>query len=285
MPELPEVETIRKQLSQEVVGLSIEDIWTDTPKMFRPSAKEVLKRIKGQKITAVERRAKLLIFRLSGKENLVLHLRLAGQLVLSKPDSPHDPYLHAVLKLSDGRTARSGPRFKWELRFNDSRKFGYINLVESDAKLAKLVSRYGPEPLDDLTEEKFAEILGKSRRRIKDLLLDQKKISGIGNIYANEALWLARVHPLRPAMGLSTRQVRDLYRAVLRVLKDGLRLGGATIADEKYRDLYGERGKYEQAVRVYQKRGKPCPRCGTKIKYFKVGQRGTFVCEKCQECT
>ncbi|GMR19155.1 MAG: bifunctional DNA-formamidopyrimidine glycosylase/DNA-(apurinic or apyrimidinic site) lyase [Patescibacteria group bacterium] len=272
MPELPEVETIRKQLSKEVGGLSITDIWTDTPKMLRPSPKEILPRVKGKRIRAVERRAKLLIFRLSGKENLVLHLRLTGQLLLAHPPDPTDPYLHVTLKLSDGR----------ELRFNDSRKFGYLSLVESDAELEKIISGYGPEPLSDLTLKKFGGIVGKTRRRIKDLLLDQKAISGIGNIYANEALWLAKIHPLVPASDLTDRQVARLYRAILKVLEDGVRLGGATIADEKYRNLYGKRGKYGEAVRVYQRKGKPCPRCGTLIEYLKVGQRGTFICKKCQ---
>lgn len=114
--------------------------------------------------------------------------------------------------------------------------------------------------------------------------MDQKVISGVGNIYANEALWLAKIHPLTAAVALSGKQVKELYQALLKVLRDGLRLGGATIADEKYRSIYGERGKYEEVVRVYQKKGKPCPRCGTEIKYLKVGQRGTFICEKCQEC-
>ncbi|HEB13956.1 MAG TPA: bifunctional DNA-formamidopyrimidine glycosylase/DNA-(apurinic or apyrimidinic site) lyase [candidate division WWE3 bacterium] len=273
MPELPEVETIRKQLQKEIVGLSITDIWTDTPKMIRPSPAEVLKRVKGQKITAAERRAKLLIFRLSGEENLVLHLRLSGQLFLHEPDDSRDPFLHVILRLSNDK----------ELHFNDQRKFGYVSLVDSDAELEKLVAGYGPEPLDDLTEEQFAGILSGSNRRIKDLLMDQKKISGVGNIYANEALWLAKVHPEVKASSLSDSQTNDLYKAVLKVLKDGLRLGGATISDEKYRNLYGERGNYEQAIRVYQRKGQPCLRCKTKIEYLKVGQRGTFICPKEQK--
>jgi len=239
MPELPEVETIRKQLSRELVGQSFTDIWTDSPKIFRPPAKEILSQIKGQKITAVERRAKLLVFRLSGRENLVLHLRMTGQLFLRRPQDPPDPYHHATLKLSSGK----------ELRFNDLRKFGYINLVESDSALEKLISGYGPEPFADLTLEKFTKIVGSSKRRIKDLLLDQKAISGVGNIYANEALWLAKIHPLALASSLSKGEALGLYQAILKVLGDGLRLGGATIADEKYRNLYGERGEYEKADR------------------------------------
>ncbi|MEX0587213.1 MAG: bifunctional DNA-formamidopyrimidine glycosylase/DNA-(apurinic or apyrimidinic site) lyase [Patescibacteria group bacterium] len=272
MPELPEVETIRRQLHKEVSGNSITDIWTDVPKMVRPSLKEVLSRVKGQKVAAVERRGKLLILRLAGQENLVLHLRLSGQLFIHGASDHKDPFLHILIKLSDGR----------DLHFNDARKFGYVQLVENDADLAKIVAGYGPEPLDDLTEDKFVEIVGKSRRRIKDLLLDQKKISGVGNIYANEALWLAKIHPEANASTLSKPQIKELYEAVLKVLEDGLRLGGATISDEKYRNLYGERGHYEDAVRVYQRKGQPCSRCGTKIEYLKVGQRGTFICPKDQ---
>ncbi len=273
MPELPEVETIRKQLQKEVVGLSIQDIWTDTPKMVQPSPTEFLKQIKGQRIVAVERRGKLLIIRLAGTENIVLHLRLSGQLFLCKPNDPRDPFLHVILELSDGR----------ELRFNDQRKFGYVSLVASDAKLKEIVAGYGPEPFTDLTLEKFKASLSGSSRRIKELLLDQRVISGVGNIYANEALWLAKIHPKARASSLSSPQVQELYQAILKVLKDGLRLGGATIADEKYRNLYGERGNYERVVRVYQRAGKPCPRCGAPIAYLRVGQRGTFICPKEQK--
>ncbi|HLD96564.1 MAG TPA: bifunctional DNA-formamidopyrimidine glycosylase/DNA-(apurinic or apyrimidinic site) lyase [Patescibacteria group bacterium] len=272
MPELPEVETIRKQLNKEVSGLSITDIWTDVPKMVIPSRGEVLKRTAGQRVTAVERRGKLLIFRLSGKENLVLHLRLSGQLFLHAPQDPKNPFLHVVLKLSNGK----------ELHFNDQRKFGYISLVESDEDLEKIVAGYGPEPFSDLTLEKFSVAVKKSGRAIKVLLLDQKAVSGIGNIYANEALWLAKIHPEAKASSLSFQQIKDLYKATLKVLQDGLRLGGATIADEKYRNIYGERGNYDQVVRVYQRKGQPCQRCRHKIEYLRVGQRGTFICPHCQ---
>ena len=270
MPELPEVETIRRQLQKEVAGKSLTSIWTDVPKMVQPSLDKVLKRVQGQRITSVERRGKLLIFRLAGAENLVLHLRLSGQLFLNRPTDPKDPFLHIILKLSDGK----------ELHFNDARKFGYVSLVESDAELDKIVAGYGPEPLDDLTPENFAAAVKKTGRGIKVLLLDQKAISGVGNIYANEALWLAKIHPEAKASSLSDSQIKELYKAVVKVIEDGIRLGGATISDEKYRNLYGERGHYEQAVRVYQRKGQPCPRCGTKIEYLKVAQRGTFICPK-----
>lgn len=257
-------------MNKEVVGLSITDIWTDVPKMVKPDLREVLSKVRNREIIAVERRAKLLIIRLAGKENLVLHLRLTGQLFLRQPNDARDPFLHVILKLSNGK----------ELHFNDQRKFGYISLVGSDEDLEKIVADYGPEPFKDLNSEKLSAAVKKSGRRIKDLLLDQKVISGVGNIYANEALWLAKIHPEAKASSLSDSQIKELYKAVLKVLEDGLRLGGATIADEKYRNLYGERGRYEQAVRVYQRKGQPCPRCGARIEYLRVGQRGTFICPK-----
>src|SRR3970040_1583929 len=145
MPELPKVETIRKQHKKEVAGLSVVDIWTDAPKMIRPSQREVLKRTKGQRVTAVERRGKVFICRPSGKETLVLHLRLSGQLFLHKPNDSRDPFLHVIIKLSNGK----------ELRFNDQRKFGYISLVASDEDLEKIVAGYGPGPFSGLTLEEF----------------------------------------------------------------------------------------------------------------------------------
>ena len=140
MPELPEVETIRKQLNKETTGLKIVAIWTDVPKMVRPSLPEVLKRVKGQEITGVERRGKLLMIRLAGQENLVLHLRLSGQLFIHGATSHKDPFLHVLVKLSDGL----------DIHFNDARKFGYLQLVETDEDLAKIVAGFGPGPPGDL---------------------------------------------------------------------------------------------------------------------------------------
>ena len=157
-----------------------------------------------------------------------------------------------------------------------------MSLVEEDEHVEKSVAGSGPEPFSDLTLEKFSVAVKKSGRAIKVFLLDQKAVSGIGNIYANEALWLAKIHPEAKASSLSFQQIKDLYKATLKVLQDGLRLGGATIADEKYRNIYGERGNYDQGVRVYQRKGQPCQRCRHKIEYLRVGQRGTFICPHCQ---
>lgn len=274
MPELPEVETIRKDLERELVGRAVLDITASAPKVLKPSLKVVLEAIKGKKIEGFERRGKLLIVRLSGEKTLGIHLRLTGRLLIRNEGDPEDEWQRAVIKLSGGK----------ELRFSDLRLFGYIKLFKDEKEVEETLAKIGPEPLSgELAGEKFYTILQKTSRPIKIVLLDQKLISGIGNIYANEALFEAGIHPLTKANQLTKNQAANLYKAIEQILKEGLELRGATIADEMYRDAYGRRGGYERKVRVYQQAGKPCPKCGTKIEYFRVGQRGTYICPKCQK--
>lgn len=274
MPELPEVETIRKDLEKELAGKTVLDLTASSPKVLKPSLKVVLKAIKGKKIESFERKGKLLIMRLSGGGTLGIHLRLTGRLLIRNEGDPEDEYQRAVIKLSGGR----------ELRYADLRLFGYIKLFKNEKEVEETLAKIGPEPLSkELDSEKFYKIIQRTSRPIKIVLLDQKLISGVGNIYANEALFEAGIHPKTKANELTREQAAKLYEAIEKVLKEGLELRGATIADEMYRDAYGQRGGYEQKVRVYQQAGKPCPKCGTGIKYLKVGQRGTFVCPKCQK--
>ena len=306
MPELPEVETIRSDLEKEILGAKILDIWTDTPKMLQPSVEAVRGTVVGSKIGAIKRRAKLLIFsmrpgeseRSEGSPNqvpnprnhsvrgrqvrndgdgvyLLIHLKLSGRLLLREATDPPDDWQHIVLTLEmpDGE--------KKELRFCDLRKFGYLKLVDWE-RFQEIYSEYGPEPLDDLTLGKFQAILSKSKIAIKKLLMDQKRISGIGNIYANEALWLAKVHPERAANGLSLEESKNLFAAIENVLGEGLRYRGTTAKDDFYLDAHGKKGNYQSQLRIYREAGKPCPRCGTLIKRIKVGGRGTFFCPTCQ---
>lgn len=271
MPELPEVETIRRDLDQELKGLRFEGVETNTPKMIRPTPAEFEKVLKGQKFTFVKRRAKLLIFGLE-RSKFVIHLRLTGRLLLRKVGDPPDEFQRAVFKLSNGR----------ELRFADLRKFGYAKLFKNDAELEKLLSEFGPEPFDDLTREKFCEILAQTSRRVKDVLMDQTKISGVGNIYANDALWLAKIHPESKSSKLSPRQADNLYDAIIEILEKSFKLRGASDRPG-YRDVYGQKGSYQDHFLVYQKTGKPCPRGEGKIERITIGGRGTFFCKTCQK--
>lgn len=279
VPELPEVETIRRDLDRELRGLTFEGVETNTPKMVRPTPKDFEKALKGEKFVAVRRRAKLLIFELDGRE-FVAHLKLTGRLLLRKAGDPPDEFLRAVFHLSGGKSL---PAERRELRFADLRKFGYVRLLKDKEELKNLLAEFGPEPFDDLTKEKFREILTKSRRRLKDILMDQKTISGVGNIYANDALWLAKLHPESRGNRLTTAQADALYEAVLEVLQRSLKRRGASDRPG-YRDIFGNKGSYQEHFLAYQRTGKPCPRGdGGKIERRTIGGRGTFFCPKCQK--
>ncbi len=276
MPELPEVETIRRQLEKEIVGKTIVDVWWDRPKMLRPRPEAFVSGVKNRRITGVGRKAKLLIFEL-GKGFFVCHLRLSGRLLVRREADKPDDYVHVVLKLK----AKSQKPKATELRFAEARLFGYMQYVESQEELDKILEKYGPEPLDDLTSEEFFKILQKTSRPIKLVLLDQNRIAGVGNIYANDALFLAKIHPRTPANSLSAGQSSSLLKAIEQVFKEGLKYGGAS--DQWYRQVHGEKGSYQEHFKVYGQAGQVCDICGTKIKRIELGGRGTFYCPKCQK--
>lgn len=285
MPELPEVETIRRQLDAELAGYIFVSVKSDNEKMLRPSFKAVSTAIKNKKIVSVDRQAKLLIFKLSDGLSLLLHLKLTGRLLVRKPNDAADDFVHAVFTLgsSKGDSLRD-PRsllLRKELRFADARKFGFVKLITNKKEMGELLAGYGPEPFKDLTLKKFQDALGGSARPIKVALLDQQKISGIGNIYANDALWLAGLDPRVAGNKVTKTQSEKLYKAVLTVLKRGLKYGGAS--DQWYRQVHGEEGKYQEHFLVYGKSGERCQKCGAIIKRIVVGGRGTFVCATCQQ--
>jgi len=274
MPELPEVETIKRDLSKLLVGKKILDISTNTPKQVKPSLREVKKYIIGKKIKEVGRRAKLLlIFLENSKGGLVLgiHLRMTGQLFFKKEKDPKDKHQRVVLSLSGGH----------ELRFNDLRKFGYLQLIRGKKELDSILKKFGPEPFLDLDFPYFKKLLSSTSRNIKGLLLDQAKISGIGNIYANDALNLAQINPAKSANKISAYKTKKLYKAVHQVLKDGIRFRGAS--DQDYLDVLGEKGSYQDHFLTYKRAGKKCFNCGSKIKRISIGGRGTFYCPSCQK--
>lgn len=270
MPELPEVETIRGQLEKEIVGQTIVEVWYDRPKMLRPSPAVFVEGAQGKKIVGVRRRAKLLVFELGGSF-FVCHPRLSGRLFVRQKDDQPDDYAHVVLKFKGNK----------ELRFAEMRLFGYMQYLPDQASLEKILSKYGPEPLDDLTADKFYSILQKVARPVKIVLLDQSKLSGVGNIYANDALFLARIHPQTPAKSLAREQSDRLLKQLEQVLKEGLKYGGAS--DQWYLQVHGEKGSYQEHFKVYGRTGQECGVCGTKIERIALGGRGTFYCPKCQK--
>lgn len=275
MPELPEVETIKQDLQKILVGKKILSVWTDSPKQLKPSCKVFEEEIVGAIIQEIKRRAKLLQFFLSNGKILVVHLKLSGRLLIRKNGDPLDQWLHAVLKLSEG----------FELRFCDLRKFGYLRVIEDEKELEKLLAEFGPEPFTpEFTLEKFREILSSFRGPIKLLLMDQKKIAGVGNIYANEALFLAGIAPQKKACDLVQKEpekVKKLYEALLEVLRRGIKYRGAS--DQAYLDAFGRKGSYQEHFLVYQQDGKFCPnKCHEVIRRITLGGRGTFFCPRCQ---
>ena len=271
MPELPEVETIKRDLSALIVGKKILEITTDSPKQVKPSLSVVKNSIVGAAIRKIERRAKLLQIFLSNGQILTIHLKLTGRLLVRKKGAPRDDWQHVVISLSGNK----------ELRLADLRRFGWVRLVKDKKELRKLLSEFGPEPLDDLDLKKFKAILASSGRPVKIVLMDQKKISGVGNIYANDALFLAKIDPRRPANKLDDEEVKALYRAVQKVLQAGIKYRGAS--DQYYLDALGRKGSYQDHFLTYGREGEKCFDCGGKIERVKIGGRGTFYCPQCQK--
>lgn len=271
MPELPEVETIRRDLSRLIVGRKILEITTDTPKQVQPSLKAVKKAVVGAKIKAVKRRAKLIQIFLDRGEILMVHLKLTGRLLYRKAKEPKDDYQHVTISLTEGK----------ELRFADLRKFGWVRLIKSEKELEKALAEFGPEPLDGLDLKTFRKILSSSARPVKLVLMDQKKIAGVGNIYANDALFLARIDPRRPARKVTEKEAGNLFEAIEKVLRAGIRYRGAS--DQHYLDALGHKGSYQDHFLVYGRVGKKCFGCQGEVKRIKVGGRGTFYCPACQK--
>lgn len=270
MPELPEVETVRRQLEQSVVGEKIES-------NFFPDRKSKvlrgdLEKVVNQKIIGVRRFGKLLILDLSDQFSLAVHLKMTGRLTLLNLKEDLPSHTHLIFSLQN----------KKRLVFSDIRKFGYVQIISTrEVKQLSFVKTLGKEPLKDLSLKDFHTLLQGSARPIKFLLLDQQKIAGIGNIYACEALWMAGIHPHRGARTLLGKEEKRLFQAVETVLREGIERGGAS--DNTYRNLFGAKGKYQDFFKVYGRAGKSCKICGTPIERFAQGGRGTWICSHCQK--
>jgi formamidopyrimidine-DNA glycosylase len=273
VPELPEVETTRKSLLSLVRGRTIDSVEVFYDGMIKNMpAPEFCRRLAGQMIADVKRRGKYLLFHLTGGYTLVVHLRMTGQLVFSGPEVLPARNTRLVFNLSDGG----------QLKFMDTRKLGFVYLVPTGCwdqvgRLAEL----GPEPLEEgFTLEAFSGILRNRKGIIKSFLLDQRRIAGIGNIYADEILFAAGINPKRSIKDLEPAELERIYEAVRDRLKEGLRFRGTSIRD--YVDGMGERGGFQEYLKVYNRAGKPCPRCGATLAKCVVAGRGTVFCPQCQ---
>ncbi len=274
MPELPEVETIARTLRPELIGLTITEAdvrWART--VAAPSVRRFKQQIQGQVIREVGRRAKFLRLQLSDYE-LLIHLRMSGDLAFRRlPAAParHDRLILSLRPPARGR--RAGPLYS--LTFNDTRKFGRVWLT---ANPEEVTGSLGPEPLsDEFTPQWLAEALHNRHRQLKPLLLDQTFLAGLGNIYTDEALHRAGLHPLTLSDAVSDRKAEALHAAIQATLREGIERNGASF-DWVYRG-----GDFQNYFRVYDREGKPCPVCGTPIQRLVVGQRGTHICPNCQK--
>ena len=274
MPELPEVQTIVDDLNAAgLQGLCINKVsvfWANTIATGAPES--FCRQLEGRCISGVRRRAKYIILELQPQSALLIHLRMTGRLELTEKDCAAGPHIHVIIKLNDGRC----------LVFHDTRKFGRFYLT---AEPEHIVRSLGPEPLaTDFTARILAERIGQRHSRIKPLLLDQSFIAGLGNIYVDEALWTAAIHPLRPADSLSGKEIKSLHRAIRSVLRQGIRNAGTSLGNGKsnYISPRTGRGRNGNQLKVFRRTGRPCRRCGGKIQKIIVGQRGTHICAACQ---
>ena len=288
MPELPEVETVARDLARWVTGARIVDVEVDWARTIRhPQPPErFAAELRGATIERVGRRAKSVLIHLGDGRVLTVALRMSGALIVAPPGTPPDRHVRVVMRLQDGR----------ELRFRDTRKFGRIGLWEGGGlrrrrrrlaeatgtfRVGDVLARHGPEPMTrSFSAARLGERLRGRRARLKTLLLDQSFIAGVGNIYADEALWRARLHPLRAADSLTPDEVRRLHRAVRAALREGVVNRGTSFSD--YEGVDGEPGANAEQLRVYQRTGEPCLRCGHRIERIVVGQRSTHFCPRCQ---
>ena len=264
MPELPEVETIRTQLAERLIGQKITEVDVRLPKIFTGDQTLIL----GATIEDVVRRGKIILIVLSNKTTIVIHLKMSGKLLFT--DSK---YVNLALCLSDGNI----------LFFSDHRKFGWVKIIPNENLQTMVHQKLGPEPLErEFSDEYLASICKGTKRVVKTMIMDQTKIAGIGNIYACESLWLAKINPFRKANSLTNKEVLELRRGIIEILKLGILQKGSSFKDKMYQSVHGEGGLMQNYFNVYQRKGQKCPRCGEKIVSEKLIGRGTFYCKNCQ---
>ncbi len=291
MPELPEVETIVRDLRKKVLNRTFVGLWTDFKKIIKKPGNfgKFKKEIIGKKILRIWRRGKNILFDLTDKKTLLIHQKLTGHLLLGKwkkgrgkwvslekgplLEDPMNRFLHLIFWLDNGQM----------LTLSDLRKFAKAELWNAEElKASKGMKGLGPEPLGGLfTFQKFKEILRPARGKIKQVLMNQNIIAGIGNIYSDEILWAAKINPLKDVSEISERELKRIYLAMQKILKKAIKVKGESISD--FRTLSGEKGGFDSFRKVYRKEGKPCPRCGAIIKRVKLAGRSAHFCPKCQK--
>jgi len=273
VPELPEVETVRRRLAPVLEGRTLVDVEITDPRLTRPlDPVEVARELEGERVTLVDRRGKYLIVRFESGRALLVHLRMTGSLLHGAAGQlPDDPHRRAVARLDDGS----------DVAYRDVRRFGTWLLLEPAEVDAYVDERVGREPLAATYKVKhLADELATRRAPVKAAILDQRTVAGVGNIYADEALWRAQIHPLTPAEALGPDEVKALHRGIRQALQAGLRRQGATLRDYRLPD--GGTGSAQHEFKVYGRGGEPCDRCGTPIDKIRVAGRGTWYCPSCQ---
>ncbi len=288
MPELPEVETVRTGLSKFLPGKQVKSIKSNWTKSFPNAKSDVQQFLVGAKVTSISRRAKVLLIHLSNQHSLMIHLKMTGQLVYYDAKSrfgaghPNDSLVGSLPDKSTRVIFEFTDRSK--LFFNDQRKFGWVRLIPTvELPNIDFFKKVGPEPLEaDFTWQAFQkQLLRRPGSNIKSVLLDQTIVAGIGNIYADESLWGAKIHPQVLVKNLTNPQIKKLFEEMQFVLRLAIEKGGST--DRNYVNAEGKKGSYIDFARVFRRNGQPCPRCGTVIEKIRVAGRGTHVCPKCQK--
>lgn len=273
MPELPEVETICRSLAPHIVGKQLTDVEVRAPRLRRPlPSAAALRALAGESVVRLERRAKYLLWHFDGGGALIIHLGMSGRLIYSRPPQPPEPHTHVIFHFSDGG----------ELHFRDPRRFGSLDLVApGEMPDLALLRDLGLEPLStSFTPEFLLERLRSTQRTVKTVIMDQRVVVGVGNIYANEALFMAGIHPLRRGNSLSAQEAAALQTAIIAVLQKAVERGGTTLSD--FRNAAGEPGFFQLDLAVYGRNQEPCPRCGRDIIRLVQGGRSSFFCETCQ---
>jgi formamidopyrimidine-DNA glycosylase len=278
MPELPEVEVVRRDLEREVVGKKIKSVEVNTMRSIRRHRQRKLftSRLEGHKITHVERRGKYLLMKLEGGDVLVVHLGMSGQLLRAKSSrDPEAKHTHVVISFTQGG----------QLRFVDPRTFGEMfvtSLDELENEVDEL-KHLGIDPLETaMSWDYFGELVAQRHMKLKPLLMDQKFLAGIGNIYSDEILHAAGLRWDRASDSLSSQEIRRLYRSMVETLQEAVKYRGSSLADEQYVDLFGKKGEYQQFHKVYAREGQACKRCRHTIMRQRVNGRSTYFCEACQ---